>query len=62
MGRDGGQVVSVLALYSDDPSSNSAETHSFYVEFVFEKNKNKKIGRCGLMFEKIYKTSPPYLL
>ena len=30
MGRDGGQVVSVLAFYSDDPSSNPAEVYSFY--------------------------------
>ena len=29
-GSGGGQVVSVLALYSDDPSSNPAEVNSFY--------------------------------
>ena len=26
----GGQVVSVLALYSNDPSSNTAEAYSFF--------------------------------
>ena len=40
-GRGGGQVVSVLAFYSDDLSSNPADTYSFSVQFVFEKNENK---------------------
>ena len=31
MGRGGGQVVSVLAFYSDDPSSNPAEVYNFSV-------------------------------
>ena len=42
MSRGGGQVVSVLPLYSDDPSSNPAEVYSFSVKFVFEKNENKQ--------------------
>ena len=47
MGRDGGQVVGVLAFYSDNPSLNPAEAYNFSVIFVFEKNeKNKK--RPGL--------------
>ena len=29
VGRGGGQVVSMLAFYSDDPSSNSADAYSF---------------------------------
>ena len=29
-GSGGGQVVSVLAFYSDDPSLNPAEVYSFY--------------------------------
>ena len=29
MGRGGGQVVSMLAFYSNDPSSNSADAYSF---------------------------------
>ena len=41
LGRGGGQVVSVLALYSDDPSSNPAEG-SFFEQFVVEKNLNKQ--------------------
>ena len=34
-------MVSVLALYSDDSSSN-AEADSFSVKFVFKKNWNKQ--------------------
>ena len=42
MGRGGGgQVVSVLAFYSDNPSSNPVEAYSFSVNFVVEKNENK---------------------
>ena len=29
-GRGGDQVVSVIAFHSDDPSSNSADAHSFF--------------------------------
>ena len=36
MGRGGGQMVSMLAFYSDDSSLNPA------VKFVFEKNKNRQ--------------------
>ena len=47
MGRDGGgQVVSKLAFYSDDTSSNPA--YSFSVQFVFEKNKHKQ-KEAGVM-------------
>ena len=57
MGIEGhgcGQVVSVLAFYSDDPSSNPAEAYSFSVNFVFEKNQNKqKEGGVGHFFKKI---------
>ena len=38
----GGQVVSMLAFYSNDPSSNPADAYSFSVKFVFEKNENKQ--------------------
>ena len=38
-----GQVVSVLAFYSDDLSSNPTEAYSFIsVKFVFEKNEHKQ--------------------
>ena len=43
MGRGGGQMVSVLAFCSYNPSSNLADTYSFSVKFVFEKNENKQI-------------------
>ena len=33
-------VVSVLAFYSNNPSSNPADVYSFSVKFVFEKNEN----------------------
>ena len=42
LGRGGGQVVSMLALYSDDPSSNPAEVYNFSVKIVIEKNENKQ--------------------
>ena len=42
LGHGGGQVVSVLAYYSDDPCSSPIEAYSFSVKFVFEKNKNKQ--------------------
>ena len=41
-GRGGGQVVSVLAFYSDDPSSNPAEANNFFRIIVFKKNENKQ--------------------
>ena len=52
LGRGGGQVVSVLALYSDDPSSNPADVYSYSVKFVFEKNENKqKDAGVGPLFK-----------
>ena len=42
MGRGGGQVVSVLAFYSEDPSSNPAEVYNFSVKIVIETNENKQ--------------------
>ena len=41
-GGGGGQVVIVLTIYSDNPSSNPTEVYSFFVKFLFKKNKNKK--------------------
>ena len=35
-------MVSVLAFYSEDPSSNPAEAYSFFCNVVFEKNENKQ--------------------
>ena len=36
-------MASVLAFYSDNPSSNSAEAYSFSAKFVIKKNENKQI-------------------
>ena len=41
LGRGGGQVVSVLAFYSDEHSSIPAEVHSLLCK-LFEKNENKE--------------------
>ena len=38
----GGQIVSVLAFYYNDPSSNPADAYSFSVKSVFDKNENKQ--------------------
>ena len=44
LGRGGGgQVVSVLAFYADDPNSESRLSLQFFsVKFVFKKNENKQ--------------------
>ena len=41
MGRGGGQGVSVLALYSNDPSSNPAEANSYRYRYRYVKNKGQ---------------------
>ena len=57
-GCGGGQVVSELAFYSDDPSSNPAEVYNFSVKIVIEKNENKqKRGRDRLIFIKLSKVT-----
>jgi len=47
MGCGGGQKVSVLVYYSNNPSLNPADAYSYVcVKIVFEKNENKqKRGR-----------------
>ena len=47
LGRGGGQVVSVLAFYSDDPSSNPAEVYNFSVKLLLKRTKIYK-KRPGL--------------
>ena len=42
--RGGGQVVSVLAFYSDDSSSNPREVYIFSRKSVFENNENEQKG------------------
>ena len=41
-GRGGGQVVSMLAFNSDDPSLNPLTSTIFTVNIVIEKNENKQ--------------------
>ena len=42
-GRCGGPVVSVLAFYSNGPSSNLTEAYNlFCCKMLFEKNENEK--------------------
>ena len=53
LGRGGGQVVSMLALYSDDLSSNPAEVLDFSVELCLKRTKiNKKEAGVGPFFKK----------
>ena len=40
--RGGGQVVNILAFYSDDPSSNPAEVYNFSVKLLKRTKINKK--------------------
>ena len=37
----GGQVVSVLAFYSDDPSSNPAEVYKFSVKLYLKRTEKR---------------------
>ena len=53
MGRGGGQVVSVLALYFDNPSANPAEAFSFFCSTVCEK-KEKRGRDWAHFFENIW--------
>ena len=39
LGRGGGQVVSVLALYSNDPSSNPADANVFSEKLCLKRTK-----------------------
>ena len=50
----GGQVVSMLAFYSNDPSSNPADAYCFSVKFVFEKNENKQKEAGVGPFKKVH--------
>ena len=41
-------MVSILAFYSDDPSSNSAKVYNFYVNLLLKRKKiNKKGAEVG---------------
>ena len=58
LGRGGGLVVSVLAFYSDDPSSIPAEVYNFFCKIVVEKNENKQkeAGIGPFLRNKFFKT------
>ena len=60
MGGGGGQVVSVLAFYSVDPSSYPAEVYSLNSVNCLKRTKNKqKKNRHIQVFSKIkFKCSP----
>ena len=46
-------MVSVLAFYSDDPSSNPAEIYNFSVKLLLKRTKiNKKEAEVGPFFKK----------
>ena len=54
MGRGGGQVVSVLAFYSDDPSSHPTEALSFSIILCLKRTKiNKKRPGLAHFFKKL---------
>ena len=54
MGRGGSLVVSVLAFYSNDPSSNPAG----YLNFLYKKTKiNEKEFGVGTSFKNIVDTN-----
>ena len=50
MGRGGGQVVSVLAFNSYNPSSNPGDVYSFLYNMCFEKNKKE----AGVLKKQIF--------
>ena len=51
--RGGGLVVSVLALYSDDPSLNPTEVYNFSVKLLLKRTKiNTKEAGVGPFFKK----------
>ena len=53
LGRGGGEVVSVLAFYSDDPSSNPAKVYKFSVKLLLKRTKiNKKEAGVDPFFKK----------
>ena len=57
LGRSGGQVVSVLTFYSDNPSSNPAEVYNFSVKLLLKRTKiNKKEAGVGPLEKKVSPT------
>ena len=50
-------MVSVLAFYFNNPSSNPAEAYNFSVNFVFEKNENEQKDAGDGPFKNIFNQS-----
>ena len=48
-----GQVVSVIAFYSDDPSSNHAEVNNFPLKLLLKKKEHKQKVAGIFPFKKI---------
>ena len=47
-GRGGGQVVSMLAFYNDDPNSNPVKAYTFLYNLCLKRYENKqKEARVG---------------
>ena len=53
-GRGGGQVVSMLAFYSDDPSSNPADIYSFFCKICVWKEQKQTKKRPGWPIKKFF--------
>ena len=47
-------MVSVLALYSDDPSSNSAESNDFSIKLDLKRTKRARVVQIFFKKEKIF--------
>ena len=58
MGRGGGQVISLLAFYFNDPSSNPFEACTFFFKYAFEMS---DVGRKTITLKLIVKMSFPIL-
>ena len=61
MGSGGGRVVSVLAFYYDDPSSNPADVYSFYSANCLKRTK-KRPGMAHFFKKTIKAHADPFCI
>ena len=63
-GRGGGLVVSVLASYSNDPSSIPAEVYNFFCKLLLKRTKinKKRPGLAHLKKKTFSKENPSHTL
>ena len=47
-GRGGGQLVSLVAFFYNDPSSNPAEVFSFILQIVWKERKTKNKNKLAI--------------